>query len=215
MIKNESEIWRAHPEYTGIEVSTFGRVRTLDRVVPCRGNGTRFVKERILKQQDNGTGYLQVGFYKDGKQVRRYVHQLVAKTFIENPNNWPEVNHKDNDRTNNCVDNLEFCTRSYNMKYKDKFGISNTESQGHPVFAINLTTLEVSHFRSQGESSRELGVNNSSITAVIKGRRNQTHGYWFVSDDGHAVDVVKSKLHDIGGTGLKIKHRASIKKIFS
>jgi len=204
MANSEEEIWRAHPEYTGTEVSTFGRVRTLDRVVPCRGNGTRFVKGLILKQWDNGTGYLQATIQIDGKQTKKYVHRLVAQTFIKNNGNLPEVNHKDNDRTNNHVDNLEFCTHSYNMKYREKYGVSQTESQGHPIFAINLDTLEVSHFRSQCEAGRALGVNSKSINNVIKGRYKYTNGYWFVNDDGHAVDVVKSKLYDIGKTGLKI-----------
>lgn len=83
--------------------------------------------------------------------------------------------------------------------------MSNTETLGHPLFAISLDTLEVLHFRSQREASRELGADSGSINNVIKGKYKYTHGYWFVSDDGHAVDVVKSKLHDVGGVGLKIK----------
>ena len=78
------------------------------------------------------------------------------------------------------------------------------EAAGHPLFAINLATLEVSQFPSQTEAGRAFGIDSSMITAVVKGRRNQTHGFWFVNDDGHAVDIVKSKLHDVGGTGLKI-----------
>lgn len=78
------------------------------------------------------------------------------------------------------------------------------KAAGHPLFAINLATLEVSKFPSQTEAGRAFGIDNSSITAVIKGRRNQAGGFWFVNDDGHAVDVVKSKLHDVGGIGLKI-----------
>lgn len=204
MTNNEKEIWRAHPGISGIEVSTLGRVRTLDRVVASKGNGTRLVKGRILKQCDD-RGYLQVYFRVNGKHIGKLVHRLVAETFIPNPENLPQVNHLDCNRTNNNVENLEFCTASYNNQYKEKFGISNTESLGHPLFAINLTTLEVSHFRSQREASRALGADSGSINNVIKGRYRYTKGYWFVNDDGHAVDVVKNKLHDVGGIGLKIK----------
>ena len=203
MIKNESEIWRALPGVPGIEVSTFGRVRTLDRVVSGE-NGTRFLKGRVLKQWDSGTGYLNVNIPIDRKQAKKLVHRLVAQTFIPNPDSLPEVNHKDCNRTNNHVDNLEFCTRSYNMKYKEKFGISNTELLGHHLFAINLDTNKVSHFCSQHEASRALGISVANINMVIKGKRNQSGGFWFVNDDGHAVEVVKSKLHDVGGIGLKI-----------
>ena len=278
MVNSEEEIWRAHPEYTGTEVSTFGRVRTLDRVVPCGENGTRFVKGRILKQCENVNGYLQVGIPIDGKWSMKRVNRLIAQTFIQNPKNLPQVNHRDCDRKNNNVDNLEWCTASYNRRYQEKFGISSTEARGHPLFAINLDTLEVLHFRSrveagrklgisdgninsvikgsrktaggfwfkeddgdgieidndklndiaagmnftggifavnlktlevsrfnsQSEASRVLGISVGNINSVIKGRHRYTKGYWFVNDDGHAVDVVKSKLHDIGGTGLKI-----------
>lgn len=215
MANSEGEIWRAHPEYTGIEVSTLGRVRTLDRVVPCRGNGTRLVKGRVLKQYSDKGGYLQAQIKVDEKWIMKRVNRLVAQTFIPNPDNLPQANHKDCDRTNNNVENLEWCTPKYNCQYREKYGVSRTEAAGKPVFAINLSTIEVTHFQSQREAGRELGVCNSMIAAVIKGKRNQTGGYWFVNDDWHAVDIVKSKLHDVGGIGLKIKHRASIKKIYS
>lgn len=200
----KTEVWKAHPDIPGIEVSTFGRVRTLDRLVSSEER-TQFTKGRILKQQDNSNGYLKVCFRVNGKHVNKLIHRLVAQTFISNPDNLPQVNHLDCNIKNNYVDNLEFCSASYNQKYREKFGISNTESKGHPLFAINLKTFEVSHFRSQREASRELGVSQSSIGFVIRGRRRAAGGFWFVNDDGHAVDVVKSKLHDIGETGLKIK----------
>ena len=211
MIKIESEIWRAHPEYVGVEVSTFGRVRTLDKVVSSE-KYTRFQKGRVLKPIDNGHGYMKVSILVDGKWTTKTVHRLVAQTFIKNTDNLPQINHKDCDRTNNKVKNLEWCTASYNQQYREKFGISNEKSKGVPVFAINLDTLEVSRFSSQHEAGRIIGVSQGHINEVIKGSRNQAGGFWFVNDDGHAVEAVKSKLHDVGGTGLKIKHRSTLKK---
>jgi len=270
----EKEIWKKHPKYTGIEVSTFGRVRTLDRVISSE-KYTRFQKGRVLNPGNDTGGYLKVDIKVDGKSTTKNIHRLVAQTFLSNPDNLPYVNHKDCDRTNNNVENLEFCTASYNNQYREKYG----DAQGRPVFAINLSTLEVTHFcsqnetsrvlgvnvasineaikgkrktaggylfkeddgnsieidkdklndivdgmnftggvfavdlntlevsrfESQSEASRELGVDKSSIGKVIKGKFNQAGGFWFVKDDGHAVDVVKSKLHDVGGVGLKIK----------
>lgn len=73
-----------------------------------------------------------------------------------------------------------------------------------PVFTVNLATLEVSQFRSQHEASRVLGIVRSSISKVIKGKRKQIHGFWFVNADDKAVDIINQKLHDIGGIGLKI-----------
>lgn len=201
----ETEIWKAHPEYAGIEVSTMGRVRTQDRMVSGKGNGTRLAKGRVLKQSYSSSGYLQVGVSIDGKRVTKLVHRLISQAFIPNPEELPQINHKDSDPTNNNVSNLEWCTPKYNSQYREKYGVSRTEVAGKPVFAINLSTLEVTHFQSQREAGQALGANTGSINMVIKGSRNQVGGFWFVNDDGHAVDVVKSKLHDIGGIGLKIK----------
>lgn len=181
-MKGQTEIWKAHPDIPGIEVSTFGNVRTLDRLVSTEKR-TQFVKGRVLKQFVIVNGYMGVVIIIDGKRINKYVHRLVAQTFIPNPDNLPEVNHEDCNRASNNVENLEWCTRSYNMKYKDKFGISNTESQGHPLLAINLKTLEVLHFRSQGEASRVLGIQQPNINAVIKGRLKQTGGYRFENAD--------------------------------
>ena len=199
----ETEIWKAHPDIAGIEVSTLGRVRTLDKMV-WNGSGTWLMKGRILKPASDKDGYLMVNVKVNGKWITKKAHRLTAQTFIPNPDNLPEVNHKNCARDDNRVSNLEFCTHSYNSQYREKHGISNTESKGHPVFAINLDTMKLSRFRSHGEAGRVLGVFVSNINNVIKGRYKQTGGYWFVNDDGHAVDVVKSKLHDIGKTGLKL-----------
>lgn len=188
------ELWKKHPYIDKIEVSSFGRVRSV--------NGHYYINRH------NHNGYLCVSFRMNGKKVNKFVHRLVAETFITNPDNLQQVNHLDCNRTNNNVENLEWCTISYNAKYREKFGISSTESRGHPIFAINLKTQEVSQFRSQHEASRLLGFSQGNINGVIIGRLNKTHGYWFVNDDGHAVDVVKSKLHDVGGTGLKIECQA-------
>ena len=199
----ETEIWKAHPEYTGIEVSTFGNVRTLDRVVSSVRR-TYLKKGRFLKQFENADGYLRVSIEVGGKRIMRSAHRLVAQTFIKNTDNLPQINHKDCNPSNNCVSNLEWCTVSYNQKYREKYGISNTESQGHPLFAINLSTLEVSQFRSQHEAGRALGIKQSNINAVIKGKLRQTGGYLFINADENAVDVVKKNLHDVGKIGLKI-----------
>lgn len=192
MANKEKEIWRAYPEIPGIEVSTLGNVRTLDKLVSSE-KYTRFFKGRILKPYNDKGGYLQVSVKIDGKFIKKLVHRLVAQTFIPNPDSLPEINHKDGNRANNNASNLEWCNASYNNQYREKFG----ESAGHPVFAISLDTLEVSRFRSQIEASRVLGIFHQSINAVIKGRKKNAGGYWFVNDDDKTDDAIKHKLHDI------------------
>lgn len=193
---NDNEIWKQYLEFPFIEGSSLGRVRTQDRVVRD-GKGKRIVKGRILKQHRNNCGYLMVGFWVNGKKVDRLVHRLVAQTFLPNPKNWPEVNHKDCNRTNNNVSNLEWCTHKYNANYREKYGVSMAEAQGQPIYAINLTTLEVSCFRSQNEASRALGINSGNVNSVLKGRYNQTGGFWFTNADDNAIGLIRNKFGDV------------------
>ncbi|QLL37136.1 HNH endonuclease [Lactiplantibacillus plantarum] len=185
------EFWKKHPDIDGMEVSSFGRVRS--------------VKGHYYKNCRGKDGYMRITFRMNGKCVNKLVHRLVAQAFIPNPNNLPEINHKDCGRTNNNVSNLEWCTYSYNNQYREEFGISNAEVLGVPLFAINLTTLEVSRFQSQGEAGKSLGVCRGNISNVVKGKRRQTNGYWFTNADEKSADVIKRKLRDIGETGLKAK----------
>lgn len=196
----DNEVWKPYPEFSFVEVSSIGRVRTLDRVVLRKNGRKNIVKGHVLKQWRNSGGYLLVSFGINGKVVAILVHRLVAQTFIPNPDNLPEVNHKDCDRTNNCVSNLEWCTGQYNVAYKEKYGISAKEATkvlNHPVYAVNLKTLEVSRFESQMEAGRSLGVAQQSISAVIKGRYSQTKGYWFTNADSNAVEATRYKFGDV------------------
>ena len=195
----EDGTWKQIPGVSGLEAGLHGDIRTLDRVVQTK-RGPYLIRGRILKPHQIKGGYLQVHFRENGKSVCRLVHRLIAQAFLPNPNNLPQVNHKDCNPSNNDVSNLEWCDASYNMQYREKHG----ESQGHPVFAVSLKTLEVSQFQSRREASRKLGVNVRGINAVIKNSQKTAGGFWFVEDDGHAVGVVKSKLHGIGSVGLNI-----------
>ncbi|MDR4073140.1 HNH endonuclease [Lactiplantibacillus plantarum] len=190
------EVWKTYPEFSFVEVSTFGRVRTLDRVVTTK-KGTRAIKGQSLKQQCINSGYMVVYFHINGKTVGRLVHRLVAQTFIPNLNNCPEVNHKDNNPANNCVSNLEWCTHEYNMQYKEKYGKSAEKALGHPVFAVNLETLEVLRFPSQYEASRSLGIKHQRINGVIKGKHKTTHGYYFTYADDNAVEATRDRFDDV------------------
>lgn len=192
MANNEKEIWRVHPDISGIEVSTLGRVRTLDKL-GSRENRTYSKKGHVLKQSNSSNGYPQVSVKVDVKWTSKRVHRLVAQTFIPNPDNLPDVNHIDCNRKNNNVENLEWCTASYNNQYREKFG----KALGQPVFAVSLATLEVLHFRSQTEAGRALGIQPSNIGAVLKGRIKQIGGYWFKKDDNNGIETDNDKLKGI------------------
>lgn len=214
---NKTEVWLRHPEIDKLEVSTFGNVRVLDRMV-SNEKQKYLIKGRILGQYDNGHGYLQVNISIDGKKTTKYVHRLVAQTFIDNPDSLPQINHKDGNTRNNDVENLEWCTPKYNCQYREKYGVSRTEAAGTPVFAINLSTLEVLHFRAQREASRSLGIKQSNISTVINSKQKYAHGYWLVNADDKAVDLTKQKLREIGKTRLTAADSASadfVSKIIS
>ena len=101
-------------------MSSHGRVRSLDRIVERKGRGTLFIKGRILTQSDNTHGYMKVNLTKHDQKRTFKVHRLVAIHFLDNPNNLPCVNHKDENKLNNNVDNLEWCTKAYNNSYGTK-----------------------------------------------------------------------------------------------
>lgn len=90
-------------------------------LIDTNGNIYNKRTNKKLKISDNGRGYKKVGLYtEEGKMVNKYIHRLVAEAFIDNPNNLSEVNHIDEDKANNSVDNLEWCDRKYNNNYGSK-----------------------------------------------------------------------------------------------
>lgn len=104
------EIWKDIEGYEGLyQVSNLGKVKSL--------NYNKTAKSELLKLRKNTNGYTRVVLYKNRKAKDYQVHRLVAEAFIPNPNNYPIINHKDENKTNNRVDNLEWCTYLYNNTY--------------------------------------------------------------------------------------------------
>jgi hypothetical protein len=102
------------------EVDQFGRVYSVDRIIPVNDNGRNYSKQlqaKQMKQSVNTNGYKIVSLTKDGKTKNLYVHRLVAEAFVQNEDELPMVNHKDEDKTNNFAENLEWCNASYNRTY--------------------------------------------------------------------------------------------------
>lgn len=108
------ERWRKVRDYEDLYVvSSCGRVRSLDRIMFNGG----IWKGRIMSQSNDKDGYKQLKLCKEGIRKDFKVHRLVAKAFIPNPNNLPQVNHIDEVKSNNHADNLEWCTNEYNSNY--------------------------------------------------------------------------------------------------
>lgn len=192
----QQEIWKTYPEIPFIQASNLGRIRTVDRVVTYKNGAKHFYKGYILKQWRKRNGYMCISTRMNNKPVNLIVHRIVAICHVPNPDNLPEVNHIDNDRTNNVASNLEWCTNQYNQDYRKNFGTSATELFGRSTIAINPETSEVFYFESQHEAARQLGTDNSAIAKVAKGKLNKTHGFWFCYADENAVEKTRAKFGD-------------------
>ncbi len=113
-----NEIWSNIEGFeSSYEVSNLGRVRGKRRTRKSKGISISVVQGKILKQKTDKDGYKEVALCKEGKMYYKRVHRLVASAFIPNPNNYPVINHIDENPSNNCVSNLEWCSKSYNTKY--------------------------------------------------------------------------------------------------
>lgn len=119
------EIWKPIKDFENLyEVSNLGRVKSLPRI-KINNRGKQLTKEKIMKPHDFNNGYYKVPL-TNKEHLKKYylVHRLVAQSFIPNPNNLPQVNHKDGDKSNNCVNNLEWITKEDNIKHAYKMGLN-------------------------------------------------------------------------------------------
>lgn len=154
------EIFKEIEGYENYQVSNYGSVKSL-------GNGkTR--KEKVLKPTKNKDGYLRVGLCKQGKRKMYLVHRLVTSAFIENPNNYEEVNHKDEDKTNNKVENLEWCDHKYNINYGTR-----TEKISKQVMCIETGVV----YSSTMEVERQLGYFQTYIASVCNGKNKTAYKF--------------------------------------
>lgn len=124
-----TEIWKDIQGYEGFyQISNLGNVKSLERVID-KGNGIlQHRKERIMNKRESVDGYYVAKLNVNKKSKSIAIHILVARHFIDNPNNYPEVNHKDCNRKNNQVDNLEWCTHQQNVEYSKQLGHYKTKS---------------------------------------------------------------------------------------
>lgn len=157
-MKTIKEIWKPVEGYEGIyEVSNFGRVKSL--------NYHREGIVKILKPQKDGSGYLQVQLWRNGKMKAFKVHRLVAEAFLPNPLGLPEINHKDEDKTNNIVSNLEWASRWDNMHYGTLY--ERTSKSVEASRFSDFRTIEL-RFASTKEAGRN-GYSSGNVSACCRG----------------------------------------------
>jgi uncharacterized OB-fold protein len=161
-------VWWAVPGYEGYyEVSSGGQVRALARVLHglfYRGQ-QRVLPGRLLSPRPNRYGYFQVSLSRDGKVSTFTLHRLVATAFIENPRQLPQINHKNNDKHDNRVENLEWVTAAKNMEH----------SFGLPVLCENTGAV----YASPRSAAQALGLSVHAVRNCLRGAQKQSRGYSF------------------------------------
>ena len=165
------KLWKEIPDTDGkYLISTDGEVMAISRRVKF-GNVFRWTKTNIRTARKKENGYLELEIL--GKH--HYIHRLVAEAFIPNPHNLPCVNHKDENKENNSVDNLEWCDYAYNANYGTGIERSKEKRLGDRFVVINIDTGEV--YQTPKDASRATGIHNDSISRVCKGKSKTAGGY--------------------------------------
>lgn len=164
------ENWKDIAGYEGLyQVSNVGRIKSLPRM-KCNRQGFYRTKEKILRPGKRGKNGLLYEFVAltDGKNtVVHSVHRLVASAFLDNPCDYPEVNHKDKNPLNNNVDNLEWCTRSYNIDYSKSKRVAQYSFEGE----------KIAEYRSISIAAQLTGVSRTAINNNLSGWSNTAGGY--------------------------------------
>lgn len=173
----ECEIWKDIKNYEGLyKISNYGRVKSLGRYTEyqnCLSDDRIGIKSRVNEKILKGHlcyGYHYVGLTKNGKTKGFRVHRLVADAFIPNPNNNPIINHKDENRLNNHVSNLEWCDCKYNLNYgnsRKKLSESLIKNRGVKVVQKNREGQVIAEYKSIIEASRATGIPNPNINKVV------------------------------------------------
>ena len=169
-----TEIWKSIPGFEGYyEVSNLGRVKSLDRKMISQ-KGTLFLKPgRIRKLVPNyATGYLTVILCGKNMKKTMPVHRLVALAFLENPQHCECVNHKNEDKHDNMVDNLEWCSKAYNNAYGKR-----KKASYKPVVGKNIKTGKELVFPNARIASKVTGANYKNISACCRGLRVSAGNY--------------------------------------
>ena len=183
------EVWKDIKGYEGLyQVSNLGRVKSLDRIVYQKnsfGNIQKNIyKGKILSLFEDKDGYLRVNLKKDKKMKQYGVHVLVANTFL-NINKFKymeyedlskidinrlQINHKNENKKDNCIDNLEFCTVAYNTNYG---------SREQKIIQLDLSGKIIKVRDSRKKASKELHISRNTINEILRGYRQDINGYTF------------------------------------
>lgn|SRR5574344_2142255 len=186
----EEEIWKDIPNYEGCyQISNLGRLKSLDRIVKNKCNSTRIQKGKIMKPILNKrNGYVYYGLSKNGMKLYR-AHVLILNTFIAKPRDNMQVNHVNGIKTDNRLENLEWCTPSENIIHSISIGLKrpsdkqksacskhNKENYSFPVIGTNIKTGEKIYSYSI-QNTKKYGFSPSSVGICCRKLKSSTKGY--------------------------------------
>lgn len=160
------EIWKDIPNYEGLyQVSNLGYIKKIWKS-----------KDTICKPSFDSHGYKQIVLTKNNKRKLYKVHRLVALAFINNPNNYEELNHKDENKTNNEVSNLEWCDRKYNCNYGNR-NYKCTRHRLHRIAQYNKQNDLVGEYPSLKEAEKITGIKYQNISSCCRNIKKSAGGY--------------------------------------
>ena len=195
------EIWKDIEGFEGLyQISNLGRVYSFGRDKSMPNGGVHHIKSGFMAPTTTSDGYLIVRLSDNkGNRPTKRINRLVAEAFIPNPDNKPEVNHKDEVKVNNYVDNLAWVTRKENMNWNNlekrcHTTLENSPSQSTPIIAIKLSNLQVTEFPSIHEAKRQGLAQESNIMMIASDKypRKFANGYTFVFADNFVTDEQKA-----------------------
>lgn len=200
------EIWKDIKNYENYyQVSNLGRVRSLDRIIKDI-KSERFYKGKILKLTLCNWGYLTISLKRNSKSKKFLVHRLVAEAFIPNPNNLEVINHKDENKLNNTVDNLEWCSLKDNMLYSKK---NNKKS----ILQYDKNGNFIKIWNSIAEASEHIKISESALSQCLSGKVSSSANYiwrYYIKDYPLKIDVsdlnfAKKSVYQYSLDGVFIK----------
>lgn len=168
-----NEIWKDIKEYEGLyQVSNFGRVKSL-----------KFGKEKVMSPVLHTRGYFNIELSNKGLRKVKKIHRLVAEAFIPNPKNLPQVNHKDENKANNHVENLEWCTNGENARYGTRIK-RIAENNKKKIQQFDLDGNFIREWRSAVDIENETGLGRTNIRACCRGKIRKAYGFiWRYTDE--------------------------------
>lgn len=175
------EIWKDIKGYEGLyQVSNLGRVKSLEHWSNSDNYKKMYTGKILTGILVKTNGYLKVTLSKNGKTNQLQIHRLVAEAFIPNVNNYPVVNHKDENKLNNCINNLEWCTYKHNNNYgnrSEKYSKTRKMNKTKNVYQYDLEGNLINIFKNIKEAKKNLNIFNDSISRCCRKIQKTAGGF--------------------------------------